>query len=109
MVKRISTSGKITLNKDDKYCLVFSVEKGKSKIKEGYYCYIGEHDENIHKTGHILFLRLVDDHKPIHDNVKRLSESSKTSRSGHLHYFSDNPLFMIEFHDAINQYSTQKP
>lgn len=89
------------LSKEDKYILVFNLEK-KEKLNDGYYCYLGPHDEKIHQTGNILFFRRLDDHEQIHENVKKISDSIKPSDQGYLHYFLDNPLFMREFHDAIN-------
>jgi len=103
------------LREGDKYCLVFSVEKRKElkihkkkhKLKEGFYCYVGEHDKDVHGAGNIVFLKRIRDNMKIHQNVKRMSEDVVEFKAakrvqGHLHYFSDNPLFQLEFHQAIN-------
>ena len=105
-----------TLKEGDKYCLIFTVEKRrdmklyrkKQKLKEGFYFYVGEHHKDVHKAGKVVFLRRMNDIKNVHENVKKMSEETipfKTEQKkihGYLHYFSENPLFELKCHEAID-------
>ena len=103
------------LAEEDTYCLVFMLEKKKyvvigrrkHKLKEGFYFYVGQHNERIHKAGNVVFLRrLEENHPSITKRVEKLSEDvikiGSRKPEGHLHYFQENPLFERRFHEAID-------
>ena len=98
-----------------KHCVVLHLPKEKSivvssrtcRLPEGYYCAITPHTHiaGLSKHLHILFRRelagIKKNEEHLHSSLARLSQRKVPGLK--LYFFEQNPLFLKQFHAAIEE------